>query len=298
VGDKFGDSALNCLAAPQVNQSQSDKQLSALSPNLSAHEVSPHVGGTVYSKDGVRPETWKLAEEAPASILYNGQSFAVMMVTPADFEDFAIGFSVTEGIAASPAEIGSIRIAEAADGFLVNVEVDAGALERAEGRRRTLTGRSGCGICGAQSLDAVMKPLAYVSGAWPEAAAIEKAFETMPSMQPMNLENRSTHAAAFCDLLGKVELVREDIGRHNALDKLAGALARQGRDASGGFILVSSRCSVELVQKAAAIRAPFMASVSAPSALALRLARGAGMGVAAKARGGLMMFDSFGDKPT
>jgi FdhD protein len=291
VSDKFGDSALNCLATSQLNQSQSNKQLSALSPNL-----SPHVSGRIHSKESIRPEIWKLADEAPASILYNGQSFAVMMVTPADLEDFAIGFSITEGIAASAIEIGSIRIAEAADGFLVNVEVDAGALERAEGRRRTLTGRSGCGICGAQSLDAVMKPLARVSGVCPEAAAIEKAFETMPSMQPMNLENRSTHAAAYCDLLGNVELVREDIGRHNALDKLAGALARQGRDASKGFILMSSRCSVELVQKAAAIRAPFIASVSAPSALALRLAQGAGMGVAAKTRGGLMMFDSFGDK--
>ena len=260
-----------------------------------AHEVSPHVSGRVHCRDGARPEVWKLPEEAPASILYNGQSFAVMMVTPSDLEDFAVGFSITEGIAASTAEIGSIRIAEAADGFLVNVEVDAGALERAEGRRRTLTGRSGCGICGAQSLDAVMKPLARVAGNWPEPAAIERAFEEMPSMQPMNIENRSTHAAAFCDLSGKIELVREDIGRHNALDKLVGAVARQGRDASGGFILMSSRCSVELVQKAAAIRAPFIASVSAPSALALRLAQEAGMGVAAKTRGGLMMFNSFGD---
>jgi FdhD protein len=293
--DKFGDSALNCLAASELNQRQPNKQSSALSPNLLSPNLSPHVSGRVHSKGGIRPEIWKLAEEAPASVLYNGQSFAVMMVTPSDLEDFAIGFSITEGIAASQAEIGSIRIAEAADGFLVNVEVDAGALERAEGRRRTLTGRSGCGICGAQSLDAVMKPLARVAGDWPEAVAIEKAFEEMPSLQPMNLENRSTHAAAYCELSGKVELVREDIGRHNALDKLAGALARQGRDASGGFILMSSRCSVELVQKAAAIRAPFIASVSAPSALALRLAQRAGMGIAAKTRGGLMMFDSFGE---
>jgi FdhD protein len=264
--------------------------------DAAAHEVSPHVGGRIHSKAGVRAEVWKLPEEAPASILYNGASFAVMMVTPADLEDFATGFSITEGIAASPAEIGSIRIAEAADGFLVNIEVDAGALERAEGRRRTLTGRSGCGICGAQSLDAVMKPLARVAGAWPAPEAIERAFEKMPLMQPMNQENRSTHAAAFCDLSGNVELVREDIGRHNALDKLAGALARQGRDASGGFVLMSSRCSVELVQKAAAMRAPFIASVSAPSALALRLAQDAGIGVAAKTRDGVMMFDIHGEK--
>lgn len=259
------------------------------------HEVSPHVSGRAYADGIVRPEIWKLAEEAPASILYNGASFAVMMVTPSDLEDFAVGFSIAEGIAESQNEIGSIRIAEAADGFLVNIEVDAGALERAEGRRRTLTGRSGCGICGAQSLDAVMKPLARVAGTWPEADAILRAFEQMPSMQPMNLDNRSTHAAAYCDLSGKVELVREDIGRHNALDKLAGALAREGRDASDGFILMSSRCSVELIQKAAAIRAPFIASVSAPSALALRLAQDAGMGVAAKTRDGLMLFDTFGE---
>ncbi len=262
------------------------------------HEVSPHVSGGVHSKDGVRPQVWKLAEEAPAAILYNGASFAVMMVTPADLEDFAVGFTITEGIAASTSEIGSIRIAEAADGFLVNIDVEADALARAEGRRRTLTGRSGCGICGAQSLDAVMKPLAPVAGARPGADAVLKAFAQMPLLQPMNLENHSTHAAAFCDLSGTVELVREDIGRHNALDKLAGALARQGRDASGGFILMSSRCSVELVQKAAAMRAPFIASVSAPSALALRLAQEAGMGVAARTRDGLMMFDDFGDRTT
>jgi FdhD protein len=261
-------------------------------------DVSPLVSGRIHSKNGIRPEVWKLPEEAPASILYNGQSFAVMMVTPADLEDFAIGFSITEGIAASRAEIASIRIAEAAEGFLVNVQVDAGALERAEGRRRTLTGRSGCGICGAQSLDAVMKPLAHVSGARPDAAAIERAFETMPSLQKMNLENRSTHAAAFCSLDGQIELVREDIGRHNALDKLAGALARQGRDASSGFVIMSSRCSIELIQKAAAMRAPFLASISAPTSLALRLAQRAGMGIAAKSRDGLMMFDKFGDKPS
>jgi FdhD protein len=290
VSDKFGDSALNCLFDLGMSGSAFAKQLSALSPNL-----SPHVSGRIHSKDGIRPEVWRLPEEAPASILYNGQSFAVMMVTPADLEDFAVGFSITEGIAASRAEIGSVRVVEAADGFLVNVEVNEGALERAEGRRRTLTGRSGCGICGAQSLDAVMKPLAKVSGVRPEAEAILKAFEQLPKLQPMNFENRSTHAAAFCDLSGNVELVREDIGRHNALDKLAGALARQGRDASSGFILMSSRCSIELVQKAAAIHAPFLASISAPTLLALRLAQKAGMGIGAKSRDGLMMFDKFGE---
>ena len=120
--------------------------------------------------------------------------------------------------------------------------------------------------------------------------------QALGERQPLGRATGATHAAAFCDLSGAVELVREDIGRHNALDKLAGALGREGRDASGGFIVMSSRCSVELIQKAAAVRAPFIASVSAPSALALRLAQQSGMGVAARARGGLMMFDNFGDK--
>jgi FdhD protein len=294
----FGDSLLNSRA--EAETAIGAGELSKLSPKFlfaSGHDVSPLVSGRIHSKDGIRPEVWKLPEEAPASILYNGQSFAVMMVTPADLEDFATGFTITEGIAGSATEIRNVRIAEAGDGFLINIDVSETALQGAEGRRRTLTGRSGCGICGAQSLDAVMKPLAKVSGMRPEAEAILKAFEQLPKLQPMNLENRSTHAAAFCDLSGNVELVREDIGRHNALDKLAGALARQGRDASNGFVLMSSRCSIELVQKAAAIRAPFLASISAPTALALRLAQRAGMSIAAKSRDGLMMFDDFGDKP-
>jgi FdhD protein len=260
-----------------------------------AHGLSQIAGGLLHGNFGSRPEAWKLAEEAPASILYNGQSFAVMMVTPADLEDFATGFSITEGIAGSADEIRNIRVAEAGDGFMINIDVSEAALEAAEGRRRTLTGRSGCGICGAQSLDAVMKPLARVQGAHPHPSTVLNAFDQLPKLQPMNLENRSTHAAAFCSLAGNVELVREDIGRHNALDKLAGALAQQGRDASTGFILMSSRCSIELIQKAAAIRAPFLASISAPTSLALRLARKAGMGIAAKSRDGLMIFDKFGE---
>jgi FdhD protein len=291
----FGDSLLN--SHPDVETNIGAGELSKLSPKFSARDASLLASGRIHARNVVQPGTWMLADETPASILYNGQSFAVMMITPADLEDFAIGFTITEGIASSAAEIRNVRIAEAADGFLINIDVSDTALEAAEGRRRTLTGRSGCGICGAQSLDAVMKPLAKVSGLRPEAKSVLKAFEQLPSLQPMNLENRSTHAAAFCSRSGDIELVREDIGRHNALDKLAGALARQDRDASGGFILMSSRCSIELVQKAAAIRAPFLASISAPTALALRLAHRAGMGVAAKSRDGLMMFNDFGDKP-
>ncbi len=257
-------------------------------------EASPAFTGQLISSAGSAPAVWHLPDEAPVSILYNGNSFAVMMLTPQDIEDFAVGFSITEGIADTVSDLEDVRFTEAADGYIVNIKVDAAKLERAEGRRRTLTGRSGCGLCGAQSLDAVMKPLRNVTTAEPDAEAVLSALHALKGRQPMNALNKSTHAAAFCAMDGSIKLVREDIGRHNALDKLAGALARQGTDAASGFIVLSSRFSVEMAQKAAAIGAGFVASVSAPSALALTLAHKAGLTVATQAQGGLMIFDKTG----
>ena len=254
-------------------------------------DASPVFSGTLCGHGGAQSVLWSLPDEVPVSILYNGNSFAVMMATPQDIEDFVTGFSITEGIADHASDLADIRIAEAGDGFVVNIKVDAKLLERAEGRRRTLTGRSGCGLCGAQSLDAVMKPLRQVSGPIPEAAAALKAFDGLKAKQPMNQINKSTHAAGFCDLDGNVLLVREDIGRHNALDKLAGALARQGINGSDGFLVLSSRFSVEMAQKAAAIGVGFVATISAPSALALRLADKAGLKIACLAGEKLMIFD-------
>jgi FdhD protein len=257
-------------------------------------DTSPTFTGRLVTPSGEVKSVWHLPDEAPVNILYNGNSFAVMMATPHDIGDFAVGFSITEGIADRLSDIGDIRIAEIADGHVVNIKVDAAKLERAEGRRRTLTGRSGCGLCGAQSLDAVMKPLRNVNPVMPDAAFVLAALNGLKVRQPMNAVNKSTHAAAFCALDGTIGLVREDIGRHNALDKLAGALARRGVDAGTGFLVLSSRFSVEMAQKSAAIGAGFVASVSAPSALALRLARKAGLTVATQAQGGLMIFDRTG----
>ena len=265
-----------------------------LPAELIDEDTSPAFTGRLVMPSGEAPAIWHLPDEAPVSILYNGNSFAVMMATPQDIEDFAVGFSITEGIADSITDIEDIRIAEIADGHIVNIKVDAAKLERAEGRRRTLTGRSGCGLCGAQSLDAVMKPLRNVKNVAPNAAAVLVALNALKGLQPMNAQNKSTHAAAFCAMDGVITLVREDIGRHNALDKLAGALARQGTDAASGFLVLSSRFSVEMAQKAAAIGAGFVACVSAPSALALRLAHRAGLTVATQAQGGLMVFDRTG----
>lgn len=257
-------------------------------------DVSPKVGGCLVTTAGERSVDWLLPEEVPVSILYNGNAFAVMMMTPQDIEDFAIGFSLTEGIADKASDLFEVKLAEVADGFIVNIKVDAAKLDRAEGRRRTLTGRSGCGLCGAQSLEAVMQPLRKVHGFVPDASTAQKAADGLRAAQVMNALNRSTHAAAFADKTGRIAMVREDIGRHNALDKLAGALARADIDAADGFIVLSSRFSVEMAQKAAAMGAGFVVSVSAPSAFALKLAHKAGMTVAALAPDGLMIFDRIG----
>ncbi len=254
-------------------------------------DASPVFSGTLNDANDAKSVLWSLPDEVPVSILYNGNSFAVMMATPQDIEDFVTGFSITEGIADTVSDVQDIRIAEAGDGFVVNIKVDEKLLERAEGRRRTLTGRSGCGLCGAQSLDAVMKPLRQVSGAIPDTASVLRAFDGLKAKQPMNQVNKSTHAAAFCDFDGNVLLVREDIGRHNALDKLAGALALQRIKGSEGFLVLSSRFSVEMAQKAAAIGVGFVASISAPSALGLRLADKAGLKIACLAGDRLMIFD-------
>ena len=236
--------------------------------------------------------TWTLAEETPAAVLYTGAFFAVMMATPADLADFAAGFTVTEGIAAF-ADIQEIRIAENLDGFLINIIIPPERQASLDTRRRVLTGRSGCGICGAQTLDAAVarpRPVAAAKrAATPDALA--RAYAELPGLQIINRENHSTHAAGLADAEGNLLMVREDIGRHNALDKLIGAALTAGRALTEGFVVVSSRCSMELVQKAAMVGVPLLASVSAPTALAVRLAAEAGMVLAASSREGVMVFE-------
>jgi FdhD protein len=254
--------------------------------------VSPAVRGSVVSRARSRAAVWRVPEETPLAVLLNGQSFAVMMATPADLEDFALGFALTEGIVADIGQIDSLRIAEAADGFVLNLTLDPTRVAAVAERRRTLAGRSGCGICGAQSIAAALPRPPRVWGAAPSVEALGAAYAALPGRQAMNAENCSTHAAAFCDASGAILVLREDIGRHNALDKLGGALARSGRTARDGFVLLSSRISVEMVQKAAVLGAPFVAAVSAPSALALRMAAEAGMGLAGRAGDDIMIFET------
>jgi len=253
-------------------------------------EVSPEAAGRLLNGQAEKPAVWQVAEETPVAVLLNGQNFAVMMMTPADLEDFAVGFAITEGIVRSLDEIESLRVGEAADGLLLNLVIDPAREQAVQDRRRTFAGRAGCGICGAQTIAAALPRPPKVKGLLPDLMALQAGYSALGPAQSMNLANHTTHAAAFCGLDGTIETIREDIGRHNALDKLAGALARAGRNASGGFALLSSRVSVEMVQKAAMIGTPSLAAISAPSALALRTAVQAGMTVYARTPDSVMEF--------
>ncbi len=260
--------------------------------SLDSLRTSPSARGRLVTASGETPTVWKVAEEVPVAILLNGSHFAVMMATPSDLEDFALGFALTEGIVQCPEQIAALRLAEAAEGLVVNLRLDPARVAAVEDRRRLLAGRSGCGICGAQTIAAMLpRPRRVPRCPAPSLAVLQQAYEGLPGRQAMNRLNHSTHAAAFCDPGGAIIVLREDIGRHNALDKLAGALLRERQDPARGFILLSSRVSVELVQKAAALGTPFLAAVSAPSALALRVASQAGMGIAGRAREGIMIFE-------
>ncbi|UUX48967.1 formate dehydrogenase accessory sulfurtransferase FdhD [Nisaea acidiphila] len=255
-------------------------------------DVSRDVWGTITGT-GRRsgPARWSLAEETPVAILVNGEHFAVVMATPADLEDFALGFAMNEGIVRDPSGLLRLAIAEAADGFVVNLRVSEEDAFRGEARRRNLPARASCGICGAQTLAAAVPALPKVRGILPRTEAVLSAFAAFPGFQDMRRENRSTHAAALCDADGTILVVREDIGRHSALDKVAGAAARLGPDVSRCFLLLSSRIGFEMVQKAAAIGVPFVAAASAPSGLSLRVAAEAGLTLAVAAEGALMIFD-------
>lgn len=254
------------------------------------------VDGLLIDADGNRSTArWRVAEEAPLALLYDGEHFGTMMVTPRDLEDFALGFTLNEGIVAGADAVDDIRIEAGGRGYLANVKLADAMAERARDRRRSILAGSACGICGAQTVEAAVPRPPRVAGPWPDAAAIHGAFRGLIDAQPLHRDDRTTHAAAFADRDGTIVMAREDIGRHNALDKLGGALARAGVDPATGFAVLSSRLSVEMVVKAARIGVPFVASLSAPSGLALEKAAEASLGVAVRAGERLMVFGDGGD---
>lgn len=219
--------------------------------------------------------SWAIAEEVPVALVYNGTSHVVMMATPLDLEDFGLGFSLSEGILEKADELLDIEVArgDSGGGIEIRMNVTARQFARLGERRRNLAGRTGCGLCGVDSIAAALRTLAPVrSELRLPVERIHAAFSRLAAAQPLNRATHSVHAAAFADKEGAILAAREDVGRHNALDKLIGALARGGFDFGAGFAVITSRCSMEMVQKAAAVGIPLLVSVSAPTALALELA--------------------------
>ncbi len=244
--------------------------------------------GTINGK----PTTWHLPEEVPVAIMVNSTSHAVMMATPADLQDFGLGFALSEGLVAHSSHIGNVLVMPSGEGFSVDLAIEESKFIRERIVPRSMEGRVGCGLCGIEEMaDAIRMPDRKLHAPKFSSSAIARAFEALPSFQPMNELNRTVHAAAWCSEDGAILLAREDVGRHNALDKLIGAMARQRIKPENGFVLMSSRCSFELVQKCASVGIGALATISAPTALALKLAKQAGLKLAALSKQGIMIFD-------
>lgn len=232
------------------------------------------------------PAEDSIALEVPVALVYNGISHAVMMATPADLDDFALGFSLTEGILHSAQELYDLEVREEAAGIAVHLEIGAQRLTELKQRRRSLTGRTGCGLCGTESLQQAIRPVTPVSAPVVGDKAIQLALATLSQHQPLQQETGAAHGAAWCDAEGNIRLAREDVGRHNALDKLIGAAVRSGESFAEGFALVSSRASYEMVQKSCSVGIGALIAVSAPTSLAIDLARDAGLLLVGFARSG------------
>jgi FdhD protein len=231
------------------------------------------------------PGRRSIPEETAVAITYNGGTYAVMMTTPQDMDDFALGFSLNEGVIGSATDIASVDIVHVDDGIELRMWLDQQRADRLRERRRRMAGPTGCGLCGIESIAEAMRPIAVIDhGGQFSPQQIMAAMEGLPSRQGLHIETRAVHAAAFWTAANGILALREDVGRHNALDKLSGALARSAIVASEGIVLLTSRVSVEMVQKTAAIGASVIVSVSAPTALAVRMADAAGITLAAIAR--------------
>jgi len=226
-----------------------------------------------------------VALERPVAVEFNGVGYAVMMATPADLIDFAYGFALTERLVDAASEIVAAETHESERGTVLRIDLVAARRERILDRVRHRVSESSCGLCGIENLDAALRPLPPVT-AEPMAAreAIFAALAAMPAHQPVNAATGAVHAAAACGADGTIRLAREDVGRHNAFDKLIGAMARAGMGWEGGFALLSSRCSYELVEKAAMAGCPMLVTVSAPTSLALSRAAEAGLTLISLAR--------------
>lgn len=245
------------------------------------------VPGLSRRKGLIRPSTRSVPEETPVAFSYGGSTHAVMMATPADFEDFATGFSLTEGIVSDAAEIEAIEAVETPEGYDLQITLREAEHEALVTRRRHMAGPVGCGLCGIESLEQAVRntPSVAASGLALTPTEIAEAVAMLGTRQPLHIQTRAVHGAGFYMPGAGLVAVREDVGRHNALDKLAGAAARHGYKAAEGAVVVTSRVSVEMVQKTAILGSPFIIAISAPTALAIRTAEKAGMTLVALVRG-------------
>ncbi len=250
---------------------------------------------TAHTSAEVTVQTWTdgrtdsgadtVAEETPVQLAYQGIPYAVMLATPADLEDFATGFTLTEALVNTPEEIRGVRVKAGSESVEVDIDIAAGRFAELLQRRRNLTGRTGCGLCGVETVEQAIRPAARVSeGPRLSRRQLQSALGELRELQTLNSRTGSVHAAAWVVPEQGVMLVREDVGRHNALDKAIGALIRAQVDLNAGFMLITSRASSEMVQKTIAAGITFLAAISAPTALAIRLAAQSGLTLVGFAR--------------
>jgi len=240
-----------------------------------------------YSQGVVADATGTVAEEVPVALVYQGVPHVVMLATPADLEDFAVGFTLSEGLAESVSEVLDVRVDSGKHAIDVHVRIAPSRFSALLQRRRSLSGRTGCGLCGAETLEQVMRPLAAVRTRKPvDAQEMHTALRALSARQPINALTGSVHAAGWVVPGAGLTCVREDVGRHNALDKTLGALLRAGTDLASGYMLITSRASYEMVLKSASAGVGLLAAVSAPTGLAICAAEKTGMGLVGFAREG------------
>jgi FdhD protein len=227
-----------------------------------------------------------VAEEVPIALVYNGRPHVVLMGTPSDLEDLAVGFSLTESIIASPSDIERIEVVKASHGIELQIHISAADAERLEARTRSLVARTSCGLCGIETIKDVLRVPETVPHALDISRdALYRAGHELSKRQTLNNQTSTVHAAAWSNALGEILMVREDVGRHNALDKVLGAMSREGVASTGGFIVVTSRASYEMVQKVAIRGVELIAAISRPTGLAVRFAQDAGVTLVGLLRG-------------
>jgi FdhD protein len=249
-----------------------------------------NVAAKVFEAGGLTHEGARaVAEEIPVSFLFGGVPYAVMMASPGDVEDFAYGFSLTEGLIDRADDVRGLDVFAQGRGLVVDLRLAPEKMRGSLARRRVIEGRSSCGLCGVESADMLPQARRVAEAAPVEARAVFAALNHLAANQPLNAATRAVHAAAFCARDGAILIVREDVGRHNALDKCIGAALRDRRDPRDGFVVVTSRASFEMVEKTAFFGAPLLAAISAPTSLAIERAQALGLTLAAIARSDSLM---------